>query len=102
MNVLRLYLSVMTVMWVGMFLAVVLPAFSRGVLGLAEARTVAQQLVAGAVLTLPGMLGLAVVSSWLCFWRRWQRGAIYCSLLPVVNVLVATVAWWWEAGLRAS
>ncbi|MCS6782568.1 MAG: hypothetical protein RMI89_07125 [Gloeomargarita sp. SKYBB_i_bin120] len=101
MKLLRLYLILMTVVWASMLIAVVLPAFARGMLGWTEARTAAQRLLVGAVWTLPGTLGSAVIVSWLCFWRRWQRWAFYSSLLPVVNVLVAGVAWWWEAGVQS-
>ncbi|MEN9217123.1 MAG: hypothetical protein Q6K90_07355 [Gloeomargarita sp. HHBFW_bins_162] len=96
MTMLQLYLALMTVVWLVVLLAVVLPALTTGTLGITEAKTTAGQLLAGAVLTLPGSLGLAIGLSWGCFWRRWERWAFYCSLLPVLNVLVAGIAWLWE------
>jgi hypothetical protein len=101
MATLRLYVTVMTVVWLGLLVGVVLPGLRQGTLGLAEGTTLAERLWAGAVLTLPASLVLAVVLSWWCLGRRWERWAFYCSLLPVLNVVVAGVAWLW-AGVQAT
>ncbi|WP_448380828.1 hypothetical protein [Gloeomargarita sp.] len=95
MQGLRLYLLAMTVVWLGLLLGVVLPALRQGTVGLAEVTTLAERLWAGAVLTLPVSLTLAVVLSWWCWGRRWERWALYSSLLPGLNVLVAGGAWLW-------
>ncbi|WP_071453763.1 hypothetical protein [Gloeomargarita lithophora] len=73
MQVLRLYLTLMTVVWLGVLLAVVFLEFLDG-FG-------------------DGNFWVAIVLSWGCFWRRWERWAFYGSLLPVLNVLIAGVAW---------
>ncbi len=100
MRVLGFYLLAMTVVWLGVLLAVVIPALTTGALGITEAGTRAGQLFAGAVWSLPATLSLAIVLSWWCFGRRWERWAFYCSLLPVLNVLAAGVAWVWDVQTR--
>ncbi|MEN9233294.1 MAG: hypothetical protein Q6J44_07220 [Gloeomargarita sp. DG02_4_bins_56] len=94
-------MTTMTVVWLGVLLAVVVPAWAKGsLLAIGEAGTPAAQLLAAAVLTLPATLVAAMILSWWCYGRRWERWAFYCSLLPVLNVLVAGLAWVWAMPTR--
>jgi hypothetical protein len=56
MRVLGVYLVAMTVVWLGVLLAVVIPALTTGALGVTEAGTRAGQLFRGAVLKIHGLL----------------------------------------------